>query len=165
MEQLNTLDELLETELKDIYNAEKQIIEAMPKMIEAASSSELKQSFQEHLDQTHQQIKRLEEVFDMLDMEPEEEQCDGMAGIIMEGEKIVKSKGSPSVKDAALIAAAQKVEHYEISSYGTVRTFAQTLGHNDVAQKLQQTLSEESNTDKLLTSLAERSVNVQAQQR
>lgn len=164
MEQLNTLDDLFEMELRDMYSAEKMIVEAMPMMIEAASSQQLKQKFQQHLEESQNQIKRLEEVFQMLDREPEAEKCDGMAGILKEGEKMIKAQGEPNTKDAALISAAQKVEHYEISSYGTLRTLAQTLGRQKVAEKLQSILSEESRTDKLLSDLAERSSNVQAPQ-
>lgn len=159
---LDTLQDLFESELKDIYGAEQQIMEAMPEMIEAASSVELKEKLEHHSKQTEQQIVRLEEVFEMLDMEPEAEKCDGMAGILEDGEKMLKAEGEPHVKDAALVAAAQKVEHYEISTYGTLRTFAHTLGHEKVAEKLQQTLREESETDKLLTKLAEASINREA---
>lgn len=165
MKDLNTLNDLFEEELKDIFGAEKMVIEAIPKMIEAASSQELKQKFEQHLKQTEQQAERLEEVFEMLDLEPEEEKCEGMAGIIKDGERIVKAKGESHVKDAALIAAAQKVEHYEIATYGTLREFAKTLGYEDVAKILETTLKEESKADQLLTSVAERAVNVQAAKR
>lgn len=164
MEQLNTLRDLFESELKDAYGAEQQMIEALPKMIEAASSSEVKMKFEKHLKQTEQQANRLEEIFDMLDMEPEAEKCLGMAGIIDEGQKTIKARGEGHVKDAALIASAQKAEHYEIATYGTLRTFAQTLGDEDVARILEQTLMEKSDTDELLSELAEGSVNIQAPQ-
>ena len=160
--EINTLRDLFESELNDAYSAEQQMIEALPKMIEAASSPELKKKFEQHLDQTEQQAMRLEEVFEMLDIEPEVEKCKGMEGIIADGEKVLKTKGEPHVKDAALIAAAQKAEHYEISTYGTLRTFAQTLGEDDVAEKLAQTLKEESSTDELLSHLAMDRINIEA---
>lgn len=159
---LTALDDLLEHELKDLYSAEKMIIEALPKMMEAASSPELKKDFQQHLEQTREQHSRLEQAFDMLDIEPEEEKCEGIEGIIKEGEKIVSAEGDPNVKDAGLIAAAQRIEHYEIAGYGTAHAFAGALGYEDVAQVLRQTLDEEWKTDKLLTDVAEESVNVKA---
>lgn len=159
MMKLNSLHDLFEHELKDTYDAEKMILEAMPMMIEAASNQELKDKFHQHMMQTRGQVERLEEVFDMLDMEPEAEKCDGMKGILKDGEKAIKAEGNPNVKDAALIGAAQKVEHYEISAYGTLHTFAQHLGYHDIAEKLRITLREESRTDEMLTSVAEKSVN------
>lgn len=159
---LDTLDDLLVHELKDLYSAEKMIIEALPKMIDTASSKELKRGFEKHLDQTKEQVSRLEHIFEMMDIEPEEEKCDGMAGIIKEGESVIKADGDPVVKDAAMIGAAQKVEHYEISAYGTARTFASMLGHEDIARELQKTLDQESKTDELLTQMAEGKINVQA---
>jgi ferritin-like metal-binding protein YciE len=159
---VETLHDLFVQQLKEIYGAEKQIIDAMPKMIDAASSSELKDKFRKHLDETKAQASRLEEIFDMLDMEPESDRSEGMAGILSEGSDIAGAHGNPDVKDAGLIGAAQKVEHYEIAAYGTLRTFADTMGHHDIADKLKFTLSQESKTDKLLTSVAERSVNPSA---
>lgn len=159
---LETLEDLFIHDLQDLYSAEKMIIDALPKMINGASSPQLKESFQNHLEQTRQQASRLESVFEMLDIEPEAPGCEGMEGIIKEGEKILSAEGSPSVKDAALIGAAQKVEHYEISGYGTARTYAQTLGFNDIAQMLQTTLKQESHTDELLTQIAEHSINREA---
>lgn len=161
-EQLNSLHDLFVTELRDILDAEHQITDAMPKMIDAASSPMLKSRFEQHLKQTREQITRLHEVFDKLQLKPEREPCEGMAGLIKEGEKVLDLPGYPNVKDAALIGAAQKVEHYEISAYGTLRTFARTLGMPDVANLLQTTLKEESGTDEMLTQLAERSVNKKA---
>lgn len=159
---IDTLEDLFIQELKDIYDAEKQIIEALPKMIDAATSPELKHGFEKHLEETKQQFQRLEDVFDMLDMDPEAEHCDGMAGIIKDGEKVVSAEGDPDVKDAALIAAAQKVEHYEIAGYGALRTYARILGHDDAVKILQHTLNQEHETDKQLTEMAERSINVKA---
>ncbi len=162
MEEMHTLSDLLEHELKDTYDAELQAIDAMPKMAEAASSQEVKDKFVKHLEVSKQQVARLEEVFEMMDMEPEREHCDGMAGIIKDGSKVISMKGNSHVKDAALIAAAQKVEHYEIAAYGTLRTFAETLEMDDVADLLQQTLREEASTDKTLSMVAERGINRQA---
>lgn len=162
MEQLDTLRDLFESELKDAYSAELQMIEALPKMMEAASSAEIKQKIYAHLGETEEQAHRLEEIFEMLDMEAGAEKCDGMAGIIKDGEKVLKAKGEGHVKDAALIASAQKAKHYEIATYGTLRTFAEILGENEVASILTETLKEESHTDKLLTDLAMAGVNMQA---
>lgn len=159
---LNSLNDLFVHELKDTYDAEHQIIDAMPKMIDAASSQEVKDKFSHHLDVTRTQVARLDEVFDMLDMDAEREHCDGMAGIIKDGQKMVTADGDPNVKDAGLIGAAQKVEHYEIAAYGTLRTFANTLEMPDIADKLQTTLEEESRSDKTLSRIAERGINRQA---
>lgn len=161
-ERFQSLKDLFIAELGDILNAEKQIMAAMPKMIDAASSQELKTKLKDHMKQTRGQIDRLNKVFSMLNMEPREEQCEGMAGLIKEGQKIIEAQGDPMVKDAGLIAAAQKIEHYEISSYGTLRTFAKTLALMDIAQHLQTTLRQESMTDEILTQVAERSVNKKA---
>jgi ferritin-like metal-binding protein YciE len=148
--------------MSDLYSAEKQIIDAMPKMIDAASAPEVKQAFEQHLNTTKEQVRRLEEIFDMIDEGPEDSFCDGMAGIIKDGEKVVSADAPADVKDAALIAAAQKVEHYEISGYGTARTYARILELEDVAEHLQKTLDQESMTDEKLTGIAERSINVKA---
>ena len=162
MKQLNTLQDLFESQLRDAYGAEQQMIEALPDMIDAASSPEVKNALEEHLKETQQQAQRLEEIFDILDIESEAEKCDGMAGIIDEGKKLIKADGEPNVKDAALIAAAQKVEHYEIATYGALRTFAEILGDDDVAEMLAQTLGEESHAHKLLSKIATSGVNEQA---
>lgn len=162
--QLNTLHDLFVNELKDIYDAENQIVEAMPNMVDAASTPELKDMFQQHMQETQNQIGRLEDVFDMLDIDPEREHCDGMAGILKDGKKMISAQGNAKVIDAGLIAAAQKVEHYEIASYGTLRAWASTMGHDDIASILQKTMRQESFTDEKLTRVAERSVNAQAPQ-
>jgi len=159
---LNSLQDLFVEDLKDLYGAEQQIIEALPKMIEAAHSEQLKNKFQQHLIETQQQARRLEEIFSMLDMEPEAGPCEGMRGIIKEGQIFISAEGDVNVKDAALIGAAQKVEHYEVAGYGTACTFAQVLGHHEIAQKLQTTLGQEKETDKILTQVAESSVNPSA---
>ena len=137
-----------------IYSAENQIIEALPKMAEAASSEELKAGFKEHLKQTKGQVERLEQIFEQLGTSAEGEKCKGMEGLL-------KEDADPEVLDAGLIAAAQKVEHYEIASYATVKTYARLLGMNDAVQLLEQTLNEEKDTDAKLTDLAEE-INVQA---
>lgn len=162
MEKLNTLEDLFESELKDIYDAEHQVLEAIPRMVEHASSPELKQKFEHHRKQIETQIARLEEVFEDLDMEAERETCMGMQGILKDGEKIMKMEGESHVKDAALIAAVQHVEHYEIASYGTLAEFARTIGWEDVAEKLKATLKEDHKTDQALTELATSSVNKEA---
>lgn len=161
-ETLHSLHDLFVMELKDVLDAEHQIVDALPKMIDAASSSTVKAKFEQHLKTTKTQIERLHEVFNKLEMKPEREHCNGMAGIIKDGEKLVTMPGDAMTKDAGLIAAAQKVEHYEISSYGTLRTFAHTLGRDDLARLLETTLQEESETDHLLSDVAKNSINKKA---
>jgi len=159
---LESLRELFIQELQDLYSAENMIIKALPKMAEEASSPELRNALNEHLEQTRGQVRRLDQIFDQLrDVDREDKKCKGMEGILKEGEEIVKSDSDPEVRDAGMIAGAQKVEHYEIASYGTVRTYANLLGHRDWAQLLQQTLDEEKQADKLLNSLAEH-INLEA---
>jgi ferritin-like metal-binding protein YciE len=162
---LDNLDTLLLHQLQDLYSAEEQIIAALPQMAEAASSSALKSAFRTHLNETQQQKQRLERIFGMLGHEAQSESCEAMEGLITEGQEIMNLDGDPMVKDAALIAAAQRVEHYEIAGYGCARTFARQLGRNDVAELLQQTLDEEGKTDKILTQVAEGLVNPQAAKR
>lgn len=157
-----TLRELFIAELKDTYDAEDQITQALPKMVKAASAPELQTAFQQHLEQTQQQIERLEQVFSICGEKAERKLCKGMQGILKEGDEMMKSGEPSAVMDAALISAAQKVEHYEIASYGTLRTFANQLGMSDVAKLLQTTLDEEGKTDEKLTKLAERMVNPDA---
>lgn len=160
--ELNSLEDLFVNQLEDLYDAEKRLTEALPKMADAANSRELKQAFQSHLVETQQQVTRLEQIFGQLGKQPERETCQAMKGLISEGEEMIKASGDADVKDAALIAAAQRVEHYEMAGYGTARTIAQRLGHNDAARLLQVTLNEEGNADKKLTAIAEQSVNLQA---
>lgn len=164
MAKLNSMQDLVIHKLQDLYDAENQIIEALPQMIEATSTNELKKGFQAHLEQTREQAKRLEQIFQQLGEKPGGEKCKGMQGIIQEGQKIIKQGGEPAVLDAALIAAAQAVEHYEIAGYGTARTLAQGLGMNEAAQLLERTLEEEKQTDAKLTKLAEQNVNPKAEQ-
>lgn len=155
MMHLNTLHDLFINQLRDLYDAENQIVAALPRMSSAASSADLRQAFQTHLEQSQGHLRRLEDVFDDLGQHPMGEHCPAMEGLIREGEEIIMSSGDPSVKDAALIAAAQRVEHYEMAGYGAVRTYAKELGYKDAESLLQKTLNEEGEADKLLTKLAE----------
>ena len=152
--QLNSLKDLFVEQLRDLYSAETQLVEALPKMASAASHDELQQAFEHHLDETRGHVDRLREIFGQLGTTPGSETCEAMKGLIAEGEEVVKAQGDSAVKDAALIAAAQRVEHYEIAGYGTVRTFADDLDLGDARDLLDQTLDEESSADKLLTKLA-----------
>lgn len=159
MTKLSTLDDLLVHELQDLYDAENQILKALPKMSAAAKSPELRKAFDMHLDETKGQVERLEQVFKALGKPAKGEKCDGMAGLLKEGSKIMEEDIEPEVLDAALIAAAQKVEHYEIAGYGCVATYAQMLGHTEVQELLTQTLDEEEAADEKLTALAESVIN------
>ncbi|HVA49759.1 MAG TPA: ferritin-like domain-containing protein [Pirellulales bacterium] len=159
---LDNLEDLLIQQLQDLYSAEEQLISAIPKMAEAAFSSQLKSAFETHLQETRRQKERLERAFQLLGQDAVAEKCQAMAGLISEGSEIIQATGDPEVKDAALIAAAQRVEHYEIAGYGCARTFARHLHREDVAAILQQNLEEESRTDDLLTQIAESSVNAVA---
>ena len=148
-------EELFQEELSDIYDAERQIIQALPKMAEAASSEELAEAFREHLEVTKQQVKRLDKVFQKLGQKPGKKTCEGMQGLLREGEKMIGEMEKSPVLDAGLISAAQKVEHYEISAYGTVRSMAEMLGQEEAAELLEETLEEEKETDEALTEIAE----------
>jgi ferritin-like metal-binding protein YciE len=158
------LEQLLVDQLKDLYSAETQLIKALPKMARAASSEDLKKGFEQHLKVTETQAERIEEVFKVagLDGSPRGKKCVGMEGLIKEAEEILKEDMEADVRDAGLIAAAQKVEHYEIASYGTARAYAETLGHKQAAMLLQKTLDEESMTNEKLTQLAESHINIEA---
>ncbi len=158
----HSLKDLYVDELRDLYDAERQVIAAMPKMIQAASSPDLRQAFQHHLDETRMQAERLDLIFKNLGVEPKGRRCKGMEGILAEADEIISKGGAPDVADAALISAAQRVEHYEISSYGTARTFADRLDDRYAGDLLQKTLDEEGRTDKALTSLAETGINQNA---
>lgn len=162
MAKLNTLEALFVDQLQDLYDAENQITKALPKMMKAATAPELKQSFEMHLEQTKNQIARLEQIFKGMNAKPQGKSCEAMQGLIKEGEELMSHKADPAVMDAGLIATAQKVEHYEMAGYGCVRTWAQRLGHQEAASLLQQTLQEEEQTDKNLTQLAERVINIEA---
>jgi ferritin-like metal-binding protein YciE len=159
---VETLKELYVNELRDLYNAEHQLIKALPKMAKGAASDELREAFEKHLEQTKGHVQRLEEVFEELDEKAKGKTCQAMKGLIEEGSEILKADGEDSVIDAGIIVAAQKVEHYEMAGYGSVRTFAQLLGHDKSAELLQQTLDEESEANELLNKLAEDIVNPEA---
>jgi ferritin-like metal-binding protein YciE len=161
---LNDLNDLLVEQLKDLYNAEAQLTKALPKMAKAATSPELKQAFQTHLAETEEHINRLEQVFEELGESAKGKTCKAMKGLVEEAKEAIEEEAEDSVKDAALIAAAQRVEHYEIAGYGTVRTYAKMLGQDQAAKLLQQTLDEEGKTDKLLTQLAEACINQMAEE-
>jgi len=159
---LDTLQALYVDELKDLYSAESQILKALPKMIRAAEHPELKEAFTGHMKQTENQVKRLDKIFGSLDETPKGKKCHGMEGVLEEGAELIKEKPEQEVLDAGLISAAQHVEHYEMAGYGTVRTWAEKLGRDEDARLLQETLDEERAADELLTTLALRSVNVDA---
>lgn len=160
---LDSFDSLFLHELQDLYSAEKQIIAALPKMAKKASSEELRNAFEKHLEQTKEQAARLEKIFKDLELPPGRHKCKAMEGLIEEGSELLKEDAEPAILDAAMIGAAQRIEHYEIAGYGTARTFAEMLGHTEAAELLQHTLDEEKDTDQLLTELALTSVNVEAQ--
>ncbi|MDQ2712749.1 MAG: ferritin-like domain-containing protein [Acidobacteriota bacterium] len=160
--EFNSLHDLFVNQIEDLYDAENRLTTALPKMAEAANASQLKQAFQAHLTETRGHVSRLETIFREINVEPKRETCQAMKGLIAEGEEMIGAKGDAEVKDAALIAAAQRVEHYEMSGYGTARTFAQRLGLNQAANLLQQTLNEEVAADRKLNTIAESSVNPQA---
>jgi ferritin-like metal-binding protein YciE len=159
---MQSLEDLFVHDLKDLYHAENQMLKSLPRMAKKASAPELRRAFELHLKQTEQQVKRLERVFDSLDEKAKGKPCKGMQGIIEEGKEVMSEDMEDDVLDAALIAAAQKAEHYEIAAYGTARTYAQMLGNDLAAKLLQQTLDEEGEADKKLTQLAEQLVNVEA---
>jgi len=152
--ELQSLNDVLVHELKDLHSAETQLLDALPKMAQAASNGELRQAFEHHLDETRDHVSRLEEIFGQIGTSAGGETCEGMEGLIKEGEETISTDGDPAAKDAALIAAAQRVEHYEIAAYGTARTLADQLGIDDAKELLDQTLDEESSADKLLTKIA-----------
>jgi ferritin-like metal-binding protein YciE len=155
------LKELYIDELKDIYNAENQLVKALPKMAKAATSEDLSSGFEAHLEQTRGHIQRLEQIFKALDEKPTGKKCKGMEGLIAEGQEMMGEDFEDDLMDAALISAAQRVEHYEIAAYGTVRTYAELLGEDEAVQLLEQTLEEEKETDQKLTDLASE-INVKA---
>jgi ferritin-like metal-binding protein YciE len=159
---LDSLKELYVDELKDLYSAENQLLKALPKMAKAATSPALKKGFEKHLEETKGQVERLEQIFKALDESPKGKKCKAMEGLVEEGKELMEEDAEPEVMDAALIAAAQRVEHYEIAGYGCVRTYAQLLGETQAAKLLQQTLDEEGKTDQALTKLAEK-INVDAE--
>jgi ferritin-like metal-binding protein YciE len=159
---LDSLKKLFIEELRDLYSAEQQLTKALPKMAEASSSPELRRGFEHHLEQTKGHVNRLEQIFQKLGESPKGKTCKAMEGLVAEGEEMIKENAEPAVRDAGLIAAAQRVEHYEIAGYGTVRTYARLLKDEECVRLLQQTLDEEGETDKKLTQLAETSINIEA---
>lgn len=159
---LDTLKKLYVEELRDVYNAEQQLVKALPKMAKGASSDELREAIETHLDETKGHVERLEEIFEGLDESPKGMTCKAMKGLIEEGSEILEEKGEDSVLDAGIIAAAQKVEHYEIATYGTLRTWADLLNEDEASELLQETLDEEGEADKKLNELAEEIVNPEA---
>ena len=160
---IENLNQLLEHNLQDLYSAEKQIIEVLPKMIAKATHKELKNAFEKHLTETEKQRDRLEKACKMLGAEHEGEKCLAMQGLVKEAEHFLKEDMTPEVCDAGMIGLAQKIEHYEIAGYGTVVTWCRELGHDDVCALLEQTLAEEKLTDETLTQIAESTVNMDAE--
>ncbi len=156
-----SLRELYVNELKDLYSAETQLVKALPKMAKASSNAELRQGFEEHLRQTSEHVSRLEQIFEALGEKPTGKKCVGMEGLVKEGAETISEDYEDALMDAAIIGAAQRVEHYEIAGYGTVRAFAELLGENEHVSLLDQTLEEEKETDEKLTQLAEQ-INAQA---
>ena len=159
---MKTIRDLYIEELKDLYNAENQLLKALPKMAKAASNPDLVQAFEDHLAETQNQVERLTQVFEGLGVSPKGKKCKAMEGLIEEAKEILEEDALEEVRDAALIAAAQRVEHYEMAGYGCVRTYATLLGETEAAELLQETLDEEGNADKKLTDLAESVINIEA---
>ncbi len=159
---LESLQDLLIDQLRDLYSAERQLVKALPKMAKAAHNPMLKAGFEEHLEQTREHVERLEQCFEKLGVRARAKTCEAMEGLIEEGEDLIDSDAEDNVRDAGLICAAQKVEHYEMAGYGSVRTWAQEIGQNEVANLLQQTLDEEKQTNSKLNHIAEQMVNVHA---
>ena len=159
---METLKDLYVEELKDLYSAEKQILQALPRMAKKASNPQLRAAFEEHVEVTKTQVERLDQIFERIGRSPRGKKCKGMEGLLEEGKEMMQEDMEPEVLDAALISAAQKVEHYEMAGYGTVRSYAQLLGQDSDARLLQQTLDEEGEADEKLTQLAESSINVEA---
>jgi len=161
--ELKTLNDLLIHQLKDLYGAEQQLLKAMPKMQQEATSQQLKAAFTQHMTETQNQVTRLEKVFQSLGLEPEAEKCKAMEGLLKEAEDFISKDADKEVMDAGLIASAQRVEHYEIAGYGTASTYAKYLGHTEAYELLKETLSEEKQTDEKLSMIAESSVNMKAE--
>jgi ferritin-like metal-binding protein YciE len=159
---LETLQDLLVEQLQDLYDAEHKITKALPKMAKAATSPQLKAAFEKHLKETEGHVQRLEQMFEHLGQKAKAKTCKAMEGLIAEGDETIKERAEPEVRDAALIAAAQRVEHYEMAGYGSVRAYARLLKQNDCVKLIEQTLGEEKATDEALTQLAESEINIQA---
>jgi ferritin-like metal-binding protein YciE len=160
---MNSLRDLWIEEMRDLYNAENQLLKALPKMAKKASSPELKEAFESHLEETETHVERLDQIFQNLGKKPTGKTCKAMKGLIEEGSEMMKEKGPASVLDAGIIAAAQRVEHYEMAGYGVVRTFASILGEDEAEDLLQETLDEEGAADEKLTEIAESTVNEEAE--
>ena len=160
----NELHELFIDELADVYNAEQQLLKALPKMAKAANSTELQEAFESHLEETQEHVSRLEQIFKGLGETLKRKKCKAMEGLLEEGEEIMEEFGDSNALDAALIAAAQKVEHYEIATYGTLRTWAELMDHQDAVELLEETLEEEKAADEKLTGIAENAANAKAEQ-
>ena len=160
---LESLQDLLVEHLKDLYSAENQLVKGLPKMAKAAKSPDLRDGFEEHLEQTRKHVQRLEQICETMGVSPKGKKCSAMEGLIEEGKELMGEDAEPSVMDAGLIAAAQKVEHYEMASYGCVRTWAEQLGLEDAAELLQETFEEEKATDEKLTKLAKQVINQEAE--
>jgi ferritin-like metal-binding protein YciE len=161
---MKTLNDLFVDQIKDLYSAENQLVKALPKMAKAASNEDLAAGFEQHLEQTREQVTRLEKICQALGVTPKGKKCVAMEGLIEEGKELLEEDAAERVLDAGLIAAAQKVEHYEIAAYGTVRTWAEQLGMDDAVELLQQTLDEEKQTDDKLTELAKSTINEEAEE-
>jgi len=159
---LNSLQDLMVDEVRDLYSAEKQLVKALPKVAKAATSPRLKTLLQEHLAETENHVKRLEQAFQNLGLTPRAKKCKAMEGLVEEANDMLEEDADPEVLDAAIIASGNRIEHYEIAAYGTVRTYAQIMGNQQLVNLFQQTLDEEGNADKKLTALAESSINLEA---
>lgn len=159
---LTTMHDLMIAELKDLYSAETQLVKALPKMAKGATTPHLRNAFSDHLEQTQEHVSRLDEIFKILGRSPRGVTCKGMEGLIAEGSEMLEKEGDDIVRDAGLIAAAQRVEHYEIAAYGSTLAFARLMGHTEIAELLEATLAEEKAADELLSVLAEEEVNVAA---
>lgn len=160
--EIDSLRKLYIEELKDLYSAEKQILQVLPRMAKKVTNQQLRQAFEEHVEVTRNQVARLDQIFESLERSPRGKKCKGMEGLLEEGKEMMEENMEPEVLDAALISATQRVEHYEIAGYGTVRAYAQLLGEQEHVRLLQQTLDEEGEADKKLTQLAETTINVEA---
>jgi len=161
---MDTLQELYLEQLQDVYDAEKQLVKALPKLVKTATNDELKAAFEQHLEQTEEHVSRLERIFEELGEKPKGKKCKAMQGLLEEGKEMMEEDASEEVMDAGLICAAQKVEHYEIATYGCLRTYAEMLGFDDQADLLQETLDEEKDTDENLTELAVSCINLEAEE-
>lgn len=159
---LATMHDLMIAELKDLYSAETQLVKALPKMAKGVAAASLRKAFEDHLAQTQEQVSRLEQIFEMLGVSPRGKKCKGMEGLLEEGTEMLEEEGDAAVKDAGIIASAQRVEHYEIAAYGSTLAFATLMGHSEIAELLETTLNEEKAADELLSSIAEEEINVSA---